>query len=196
MNPRRQPVRGFASFPLLAETFLVGVIVAIVSIPVVTAVPALAAAVRHLRRHLLGERDDYSRLAREIGTAVRQLWPVGVATPAVLLVLGFNLWLAATGALPAAALVTVVSGVLSAVVLVVVLRLAGRWSPQERWSTQVRAAALRTRTDLAGSALLVSAVGLAAAIVWMLLPLLLVAGGLLALAALSVESRTAGRTRG
>lgn len=183
------------AFPLLGETLLVGVAVALASIPLVTALPAVSGGVRHLRHHLDGQDDSLGALAREIGRAVRALWLPGVVLPAALLVLAFNLWLAATGLLPGGRAVAVVSGGVGVGLVVVALRFAGAWSPAAPWPGQLRAAARRTGQDLTGTVLLVGATVAAVALVRMLPPMALLVGGLLALAALSVETRAASRGR-
>ncbi|MBO1752612.1 hypothetical protein J4G33_12435 [Actinotalea sp. BY-33] len=172
---------------LLGETLVVGAAVAVVSIPLVTAVPAVAASVRHLRRHLLGEPDTLGALAREMVVAARDLWWVGLVLPIALLVLGFNLWAAAW--VPGGDVVRVVILAIAAALLVVVLRAAARWVPGARATRLLADSARRSRADLAGSALLVVALGACGLLVWMLVPLLLVVGGLVVLAAVAVENR-------
>ena len=48
---------GSPKFALFGETMLAGLVVALCSLPVVTAVPAIAAGARHLRRHNEGYSD-------------------------------------------------------------------------------------------------------------------------------------------
>jgi hypothetical protein len=181
--------RFWGSFSLFAEAALTGFVVAVASIPVVTAVPALAAGATHLRRHLRGQPDSVGDLVRGLAPALRSLWPVGVLVPLLLFVLRFNVLLAGTGALPGGSVVAVVSWVLLVLVAVVALRTAGAWTATVPWTRQVTDAARRTVDDPAGTALLVAALGMSAVFVWMLPPMLLLVGGLLALAALSVTAR-------
>ncbi|MCL3859479.1 hypothetical protein [Actinotalea sp. K2] len=180
-----------ARFALFGEVLLVGVVVLLASLPLVTAVPAVAAGVVHLRRHLLGGADSLGDLAGDLVKAVRDLWPVGVLLPGVLLLLGYNLWLAGTGVLPGGSAVATVNAVVATAVTVVALRTAGAWAPGQKVIPTVRAAARRTVRDPVGSLLLVVAMGMCGVLVWMLTPLLLVVGGLLVLAVLAVENRWA-----
>lgn len=187
--PRGTLAYGTTRFALFGEVLLVGVIVGVLSLPVVTMVPALTVGVRHLRRHLVGEADSTRRLLRDLPPAVRDLWPLGLLTPVVLALFSFNLWLATTDLAPGGWGVGAVSAVLGVVVVVVVLRVAGTWEPGQRWWPAVRVAGRRARQDLAGSFLLIGAVVMCGVLVWMLMPLVLVVGGLLAFAMLAVEYR-------
>jgi len=161
----------------------------VLSLPVVTVVPVLAVAVRHLRRHLVGEPDSVGRMLRDLPVAMRDLWPLGLLTPAALLLLAYNVWFAGAGVGPGGPGIAVVSAVVAAGVVVVSLRVAGAWVPGQQPGRSARAAARCARLDLGGSALLVAAVVMCGVLVWMLTPLLVVVGGLLALAVLAVEHR-------
>lgn len=189
--PRGRLAGGTSGFSLLGEALFSGVIVAVASIPLMTALPATAAAVRHLRRHLAGEPDGWGELIRDLLPAVRALWWAGTALVLALAVLGFNFWLANTGALPGGPAISVISALMAAAVLVVALRLAARWTGGPLPVADLRAAALRARTDVLGSLLLVGALLASGALVWMLLPMLLIIGGLLAMAVVAVEFRWA-----
>jgi len=187
--PRGPLAYGTTRFALFGEVLLTGVIVAVLSLPVITLVPALAVGVRHLRRHLVGEADSARRLLRDLPPAVRDLWPLGLLSPVVLALLAFNVWLARAGLVPSGQVVLAVSAAVGVVVVVVPLRVAGTWEPGRRGWPTVRAAAGRARGDVAGSFLLLAAVLMSAVLVWMLIPLVLVVGGLLAFAVLAVEHR-------
>lgn len=180
-----------ARLALFGEVVLTGAVLAVLSVPVVTAVPALAAGTLHLGRHVDGRADGVADLLRTTGRAVRELWALGLAVPAVLAVLGLDLWLVRTGALPGGALVGVVTVLVLAAVVVVTLRFVGSWRPGAPVVAGVRAAARRATQDPTGSTLLVAAVTMVVVVIWMLLPLVLIAPGLLALAALAVERRVA-----
>lgn len=176
---------------LFTEVAVVGVAVAVAGITVVLAVPVMAAGAAHLRRHLAGEPDTVRRLLTDARDAVRDLWPLALAVPAALALLATNVWAGLNG-LPGGTVVAAVSAAAAVAVTVVALRVVGTWEPGRSWRPAVRAAASRSVTDLTGSVLLVAAVAMVATMVWMLLPLLLLAGGLLTMAALAVERR-AGR---
>ena len=183
------PAEATSRFALFGEVLLVGATVLLVSVPVVTAVPALAVGVRHLRRFLAGESDSISTAVRDLVPALRDLWPLGLLVPGALGVLAFNVWFAAAAGSPGARAAGAVSATVGVAGVVVALRTAGRWIPGENWWLAVRAAAHRARRDLVGSALLVAAVAMCAVLVWMLAPLILLIGGLLVLAMLAVENR-------
>ncbi len=192
--PRGPLAGGTTRLQLFGEVLLVGVVVAVLSIPLVTVVPAVAAGVLHLRRHLSGEPDSLRDLLRGVGPALRDLWLPGVALPVLLAVLGYNVWVSSTGLLPGGSLVGWVSAVVGVGLVVAALRTAGTWSPGRGGVPAVRDAARRAVDDPAGSALLVVAVGLCGVLVWMLVALLLVVGGLLVMAVLAVEHRWAAAT--
>jgi hypothetical protein len=189
--PRGGLLGGTTRLQLLGEVGIVGVIVMVLSLPVVTAVPAVAAGSLHLRRHLSGEPDSYGLLVRGFGRAVRELWWLGLLLPVVLGLTGWNLWLAWSGVLPGGALIGTVSVAVGVVAVVVALRTAGTWHPGSGGTRAVRGAAQRAGRDPVGSVLLVVAVALCAVLVWMLEAFVLLVGGLLAMAAVSVEHRWA-----
>jgi hypothetical protein len=182
-------VNGTTRFALFGEVLLIGAVVLVLSAPVVTTVPALAVGAAHLRRFLAGEADSASRLLHDIPPALRDLWPLGLLTPAALALLVYNLWFAGRGLSSGGQVVGWVSAAVATGVVVVVLRVAATWSPGQRWWTALRAAARRARGDVSGSALLVAAVVMSVVLVWMLTPLVLIVGGLLVLAMLAVENR-------
>jgi len=191
--PRGGLANGTTRFALFGEVLLVGVIVLVLSLPVVTVVPVLAVGVRHLGRFLVGENDSLRRMLRDLLPAIRDLWPLGLLTPAALVLLAYNVWFARTGLQPGGQAFGVVNAVVAAGVVVVALRVAGAWIPGQHWWRSVRAAARCARLDLGGSALLVAAVVMCGVLVWMLTPLMLIVGGLLALAVLAVEHRSGQR---
>lgn len=191
--PRGSLANGTTRFALFGEVLLVGAIVLVLSLPVVTAVPVLAVGVRHLRRFLVGETDSLRSLLRDLPPAMRDLWPLGPLTPVALVLLAYNVWFARTGLQPGGQAVGVVNVVLAAGVVVVALRVAGAWIPGQHWWRSVRVAARCARLDLTGSVLLVAAVVMCGVLVWMLTPLMLIVGGLLALAVLAVEQRSGQR---
>lgn len=213
-----RPGRGFELF---GETLLVGLLVAVGSLGVITAVPSVAAGVAHLRRHVAGGETRVARFASDWWSAVRDLWAPGLLLPLAAVVGLVNTALTETGALPGAGPVRVVTWLAVVTAAVVVLRMAGSWSDAEGETTsegrpgevlsrgrgrawreargtsagwlparQHLSRAARTATDdLAGSVLLVVAMGLAATLVWMLLPLVVITGGLICLAVVGVEAR-------
>ncbi|WP_315097986.1 hypothetical protein [uncultured Cellulomonas sp.] len=188
-DPTDKRLLGGGRFGLFSEALLVGLAVSVLSLPVVTAVPALAAGVSHVRRHLDGRPDTLAALWEDFRAACRGVWLVALGAPLLLLVLLVNLQLLDAGQIPGSTGVRVVMVFLVAVLLVVVLRAAAGWSVGASWGTVVQTAARRTGDDLTGTVLLVVALGLCAVMVWMLAPLAVIVPGLLALAVVSVEHR-------
>ncbi|PRZ09552.1 hypothetical protein BCE75_102266 [Isoptericola sp. CG 20/1183] len=185
-----------ASLHLFAQVAVTGVLVAVGSVPLVTLVPSLAAGVAHLRRDLTGRDTTLRRFAADWWAAVRSLWLLGLAVVALAVLLIGDWQLAASGVIPGATVVAVVVALFAAGAVAVVLRAAGAWSdddgepvPGASTRATLSVATGRATDDLTGSALLAAAVLMAAVLVWMLLPLALVVGGLLALAVVGVETR-------
>lgn len=178
-------------FALFTEMIAVGGIVTLLSIPVVTFLPALAAGVGHLRRTATLRADPMSMLWADFRANLRGVWLYAIALPLVLGLLAFNLVVLSIADLPGGVVVRWVSLALGAVVCVVALRAAGRRSrePGETWRTAMRSAARAAREDLRGSARLLVAVGLCAVVVWMLPILLVLVPGMLTMAVVAVESR-------
>ncbi|AEG43269.1 hypothetical protein [Isoptericola variabilis] len=187
-----------AALGLLGEVLLAGILAAVGSLLVVTAVPSLAAAVAHVRRQVAGLDVGVGRFAREWWAAVRTLWTLGLAAVGIAVLLAFDMRLAGSGVLPGGQVVAAVVALAAAVAVVVLLRAAGTWSDDEGTpaGTGAREAlvvgAERARDDLVGSVLLLVGVGLCLTFVWMLPPLALLVGGLLALAVVGVEVRRRG----
>jgi len=191
--PDQRPLLGGGRFGLFSEALLVGLGVSVLSLPIITAVPALAAGVSHVRRHLDGRPDTIAALWEDFRSACRGVWLVSIGMPVLLLVLLFNLQLIGAGGMPGGTGVQIATVFLVAVLLVVVLRSAAGWSPGARWGTVVQAAAKRAGDDLMGTFLLVVAIGLCAVMVWMLAAILVIVPGLLSLAVVAVEHRAAVR---
>ncbi|MDT0346477.1 hypothetical protein [Streptomyces litchfieldiae] len=178
---------------LFGEVVITGALVALLALPVVTALPALAAGTAHLRRHLSGDSVRVAELLRDFAAACRALWLAGLAFTGVALVLLWNLSLAQAGVIPGSGGMQAVTLVLLAAWAVLLLRTAAVWRPGADAAGAVREAVGRAREDVAGSVLLAFGWALCAVFVWMLLPLFLLTGGLLALAAVAVEARAAAR---
>ncbi|MGF0115507.1 hypothetical protein ACQFYA_04160 [Promicromonospora sp. Marseille-Q5078] len=194
----RGETRTGAALGLFAEVVLAGVLVALGSLLLVTAVPSLAAGVAHVRRQVTGHDIGVARFARDWWAAVRALWPLGLAAVGVALLLALDWQLARADVLPGASVVAVVVAVAAAAVVVVLARAAGAWSESADGAGLTARQALavgtqRTQDDLTGSVLLAVAAALCVVFVWMLPPLVLVVGGLLSLAVVGVEIRRSGR---
>ncbi|GIG27842.1 hypothetical protein [Cellulomonas marina] len=192
--PERRPLLGGGAFGLFGEVLVVGLGVSVLSLPVVTLLPAMAAGVAHVRRHLGDEPDAVADLGRLFLRAVRGVWAVALGVTVLLGLLWVDLRLAASGAVPGGAAVLAVSALVAVALLVVLLRAAGAWRDGERWADVLRAGARRAGDDLTGSALLVLALAMCALFTWMLAPLAVLVPGLLALAVVAVEHRRAARS--
>ncbi|RKN06071.1 hypothetical protein [Streptomyces radicis] len=183
--------RWSTGFALFGEVVITGALVALLSVPLVTALPALAAGTAHLRRHLDGESVRVAEVLRDFAAACRTLWPAALAVSAAALLLLWNLSLAQAGVVPGAAGLLVVTALLIAALAVGTLRTADAWRPGGTAGEAVREAAERASADVPGSVLLAFACAMCGVFVWMLLPLVLVCGGLLSLATVAVTARAA-----
>lgn len=183
-------------FALFAEVLFTGLLVTILALPLVTLPLALAVGARHLRRFVLDEPSSLRTALAEARAGVLRSLPVGLALLALSAVLGLDLLVASTGALPGATAVAVVCGALLAAALVVVLTASALWVPDSRWVPLLGEAATLAVRDLRGSGALLVALVLAAVVTWQLAPLVVPALGCTVFAALAVRlSRTAPAAR-
>ncbi|KIA71729.1 hypothetical protein ANMWB30_35360 [Arthrobacter sp. MWB30] len=198
------PVNRFALF---AETILAGVIVLLLSIPLVTAPAAYAAGVAHLERHLSGRDDSLRSLWGNFRRALPGSWKIGIMTAAAAVVLVLNLLLALVGQLPGRAVILPATLILAAAGAVLFLRIVANWSggvawdgdadrhpadvpgPQ-RWAAAYSSAKADSLRDWSGSLLLLAAVFMAVVFVWMLQALFVIVPGTLVLAAAAVKIRS------
>ncbi|MFI8181524.1 hypothetical protein OG539_10740 [Actinacidiphila glaucinigra] len=189
---RRRSAARFAQFALFAECLLTGVWLVVAALPLVTALPAFAAACGHLRRHLDGERSTWRDFAAETVAATRAGWGRTLVWWGALALLGLDLAVARSGALPGGGALTGFS-VLAAVALVVTgLRAAALWRPGEGGRGAAGRAVRRCAGDPGGTLLLAGGAVVAGVAAWMLLPLGAVALGCVAGAAVAVERRAGG----
>ncbi|MFD1831465.1 hypothetical protein ACFSJS_17620 [Streptomyces desertarenae] len=184
-------------FALFAECLLAGVWLLLAALPLVTALPAFAAACGHLRRYLDAEQAGWREFAAEWAAAVRAGWRFSLLWWAALALLVFDLRAASSGVLPGGpAAVAAGAAAAAAVVAVAVtgLRAAAAWRPGADWAGAGRAAARRAwRADPGGSLLLAGGLAVTAVAAWMLPPLIAPALGCLAACAVAVERRYAHR---
>ncbi|MFJ6535714.1 Poxvirus protein I5 [Paenarthrobacter sp. NPDC091711] len=198
------PVNRFALF---AETILAGVIVLLLSIPLVTAPAAYAAGVAHLERHLSGRDDSLRSLWGNFRRALPGSWKLGITTAVAAVVIVLNLLLALVGQLPGRAAILPATLVLAAAGAVLFLRIAANWSGgmnwegdadqqsaevpgPERWAAAYASAKTDSLRDWTGSLLLLAAVFMAVVFVWMLQALFVIVPGTLVLAAAAVKIRS------
>ncbi|WP_353808994.1 hypothetical protein [Agromyces sp. SYSU T00194] len=177
------------AFGLLGEVLLVGVLVAVASLPLVTLPAAFAAGVGHLRRYLNAEDSRIAGFWRDLRDSLRGGVVVGLVAALVAALLVSDLALVATGALPGGDLIGVV-GWIGLVALALVLCIAaGEWTRSGGWRAAVRAVPGYVRTDVRGALYLVCAVGFVGVMAWTLVPLVVPALGCAVLAIVAVPER-------
>lgn len=207
------PVNRFALF---SETLLAGVLVLVLSIPLVTIPAAYAAGIAHLERHLAGRDDSLRALWGTFRSALPGSWKLGITTAAAAVVIVLNLLLATVGQLPGSAVVLPATLILAAAGAVLLLRSAAAWSDvagshaafyagadadaspgaspatsaPAAWSSALEGAKSKSLRDWTGSLLLAAALFAAVVFVWMLVALFVVVPGMLILAAAAVKMRS------
>lgn len=209
------PVNRFALF---SETLLAGLLVLVLSIPLVTIPAAYAAGIAHLERHLSGRDDSFRALWGTFKAALPGSWKLGLTTAAAALAIVLNLLLATVGQLPGSAVVLPATIILATAGAVLLLRTTAAWSdfsgaaagsgaqasrsapaahsapgavpPSAAWSSALEAGKALSLRDWTGSLLLTTALFAAVVFVWMLVALFVVVPGMLILAAASVKMRS------
>lgn len=195
------PVNRFALF---SETLLAGVLVLVLSIPLVTIPAAYAAGTAHLERHLNGRDDSVRGLWGLFKAALPGSWKLGITTAAAAVVIVLNLLLAWVGQLPGRGLVLPATLILAAGAAIVLLRTASAWSDyagfgtgtgsgttgKDAWRAALDAGKAISLRDWTGSVLLAAALFCAVVFVWMLAALFVVVPGTLILAAAAVKLRS------
>lgn len=169
---------------LLAEVLLIGVLVCVAALPVLTAVPALAAGAVSLRELVDdGRTPTVRRFLALLGRAVRD--PLAVAVPVAVLAVGALDVLALMGGLPGASVLGPVIGLALAAVVLVLLRTAARWRPGDRWAVLLA----EPSRDWGGYAYLVGALAVVVLVLGQAPAFAVVVPGLLVFAAVAVERR-------
>ncbi|MCC2336148.1 hypothetical protein [Cellulomonas wangsupingiae] len=174
----------------MRELLLVVLAVGVLSLPLVTVLPAVAAGAAHLR-YPSGAAGGPRALWRDFVAALRGVWPYALGSLALLVLLWFDV-AAGDGGLAGGAGTQVFAWLVVAVLVVGLLRAAGDWRPGASWREVVRAGGRRAGDDLAGSALVLLAVGLCAVAVRAVPPLGVLVPGVLALVVVAVERRAVG----
>ncbi|MDQ1054788.1 hypothetical protein QE394_002716 [Arthrobacter sp. SORGH_AS 212] len=193
------PVNRFALF---SETLLAGVLVLVLSLPLVTIPAAYAAGIAHLERHLDGRDDSVRGLWGTFKAALPGSWKLGALTAGAAVVIVLNLLLAWVGQLPGREVVLPATLILAACGAILLLRTAAAWSDfpgdrthaKERWTSALGTGRALSLKDWSGSALLAAALFGAAVFVWMLVALFVVVPGTLVLASAAVKIRSARHT--
>ncbi|MDQ0767774.1 hypothetical protein QF031_000523 [Pseudarthrobacter defluvii] len=191
------PVNRFALF---SETLLAGVLVLVLSLPLVTIPAAYAAGTAHLERHLNGRDDSVRGLWGLFRAALPGSWKLGITTAAAAVVIALNLLLAWVGQLPGREVVLPATLILAAGAAILLLRTASAWSDysgagsgaagRETWRQALEAGQASSIRDWTGSLLLAAALFCSVVFVWMLAALFVVVPGTLILAAAAVKLRS------
>jgi uncharacterized membrane protein YesL len=178
-------------FVLFGECLLAGLLTALLALPLVTLLPALAAGCAHIRAHVDGESTAVRAYFERFRAAFPGSVPLSLAVVAAFAVVTVD-GLLLRAAVPGGAFVAAFCGVAAAALSVVLLRAAATWSPGHSWRDTVRRAAVRAVTsDPSGSLLLVMALALLVLVTWQLLPLVVPMLGCVLMAAVAVERRYA-----
>lgn len=195
--PGREPIP-VNRFALFSETLLAGVLVLVLSIPLVTIPAAYAAGTAHLDRHLDGRDDSVRGLWGLFKAALPGSWKLGITTAAAAVVILLNLLLAWAGQLPGRDIVLPATLVLAAGAAILLLRTASAWSDsqtsqstgKDTWRQALQTGKDISLRDWTGSLLLAAALFCAVVFVWMLAALFVVVPGTLILAAAAVKLRS------
>ncbi|WP_461187724.1 Poxvirus protein I5 [Arthrobacter sp. Z4-13] len=189
------PVNRFALF---SETLLAGVLVLVLSIPLVTIPAAYAAGIAHLERHLSGRDDSVRGLWDTFKAALPGSWKLGITTAGAAVVIVLNLLLAWVGQLPGREVVLPATLILAAGAAILLLRTTAAWSDfagdraeaGSAWRSALQTGQSLSLKDWTGSLLLAAALFGAVVFVWMLAALFVVVPGTLILAAAAVKLRS------
>lgn len=193
----REERRGRLGFSFVGEWVMISLLIAVLSIPLVTFPAVLAAGVAHMRRHVAGRDTNLGRLFREFAGAFRALWPAGLAVPAAVFFVDLNFRVAREGVIAGAGVALVATVLVAAVVFVVALRSASAWTdldgiawdPRPNVREMTRQALRNSSYDLLGSLIVVAAVAGCVGLVAAYWPLVSLFGGVVAVVLIGIESR-------
>ncbi|TLM84407.1 Poxvirus protein I5 [Pseudarthrobacter sp. NamE2] len=196
-NHQHEPVP-VNRFALFSETLLAGLLVLVLSLPLVTIPAAYAAGIAHLERHLAGRDDSVRGLWGTFKAALPGSWKLGALTAAAAVVIVLNLLLAWVGQLPGREVVLPATLILAACGAILLLRTTAAWpnttrtvtSPKDAWHAALQTGKTLSVKDWTGSLLLAAALFLAVVFVWMLVALFVVVPGTLILAAAAIKLRS------
>ena len=176
-----------AKFALLGEVLLVGVVVLVLSIPLVTLPAAVAAGAAHLRRFIAAEGSSMRLLLADFRAALRG--GIGVGTAALVVAGVLTLDILVAPSVPGGGVVAVVGWVLLVALGAVVVLAAASFSPDAGWIAAFRRLPAAVAADPGGAAYTAVAVGFTGFITTVLVPLLLPAMGCLVLALVAIPER-------
>lgn len=176
-------------FALFGEVLWVGVLMAVVCIPIVTWPAAVAAGAAHLRRFLNAEATPVSLFLGDVRAAAPGAIVPGAATVILAAVAVVDVVLVTAGVIPGGLVVAVVATAAAAVAVIATVLAASVWSRGVSWRMLLAVAPRIARADLSGTAYIVIALALAAVIAWQFLPLVIPALGVLAFALVAIGER-------
>lgn len=188
----RPPVRfpgATAKFQLFGEVMLVGLLVALVALPIVTIPAGLVAGIRHLRRFIAAEGSSMADFWADVRAALPGGLAVGGVSLVIAALLTFDITLAATGMLPGGAAIAAVGWTGLAALGGALLRAAASWTPERGWRGAVRDLPRVAAADPAGAIYFIVAAAFVGVVTWMLVPLLVLGLGCAVFAAVAVPHR-------
>ncbi|MEN0071387.1 MAG: hypothetical protein AAGC63_10295 [Propionicimonas sp.] len=163
--------------PLFGEIMLVGLLVTLLSLPVVTLPLALATGARHLRAYLKGEDSGVRRSLADLRAGIGGGLAVGLAMVGLVAAATASLTIARTDTSVLGPPMTVVGWPALVATGTAVLMLAGAWRPERGWRGAVRQLGDQFEADPVGALLLALAAAFVAAAGWLLGPLVVPALG-------------------
>jgi hypothetical protein len=176
-------------FALFGEVLLVGLLMIVVSLPILTFPIALAAGTRHLRRFLAAEDSALALFWSDVRAGLVGALGVGAATAALVLVLVLDIDMASSGFLPGGSVVMAFGYAGLGVIAVVLFTMAARWTPESTWRSVLRGVPAHLRADPVGAGYLLATAVFAVVVTWQLAPLVVPALGCIAFAIVAVPER-------
>jgi hypothetical protein len=176
-------------FALFGEVLLVGLLMIVVSLPVVTLPIALAAGSRHLRRFLAAEDSRITLLWKDVKAGLLGAIGIGTASAVLVLVLLLDIDMASSGFLPGGPVVMAMGYAGLGLLAVVMFTMASLWTPGSTWRAVLCAVPAELRADPAGAAYLLATAVFAVVVTWQLAPLIVPALGCIAFAIVAVPER-------
>ena len=177
------------AFALFGEVLLIGLLVFVVSIPIVTLPLALAAGTRHLHRYLRAEDSGLALFWRDVRVGLPGGVIVGLCSLLAVGILTLDLVLASSGMLPGGVVVGVAGWIGIALVALGISSAARTWNPATGWKRAVGTGFREATGDPVGSLYLLIACGFVVLVTWQLPPLLIPGLGVLVLAVVAVPER-------
>ncbi|MET4061767.1 hypothetical protein ABIB35_003344 [Arthrobacter sp. UYP6] len=177
------------TFSLVGAVITTGLLVTAGSVAVISFPSALATGIRHLRRGLKGDVAPMGRFWRELLAALPGGLLVGAAGLAAALLLLLNISFASSGALPGGGTVAAASWVALAGVVLLIVSMAGRWTPGPGWRRTLRPTAAELSSDPVGALFILAAAAFAVLVARQFFPLIIPALGCVALAVVAAPER-------